>query len=188
MNGEAFLVSLQDLLSHRYLHDHRNLLTHKIASGILLLVIQHASWKVIKHPLHGQGFECVSAMPLHRWTTLPFFASKGCLRSRHRAQIPAQHTWRPRARMDTSPVPPAPRDTRPARRTYSEGSRGKSKSTTCSTCAVSIPREARSVQTSTMGAACMGGARNACGASLHAQSTAAVSLRRAHHTCTLVDQ
>ena len=31
--------------------------------------------------------------------------------------------------MDTTPEPPAPRETRPARRTYSEGSRGKSNST-----------------------------------------------------------
>lgn len=37
--------------------------------------------------------------------------------------------WRPRTKMDTTPEPPAPRETRPARRTYSDGSRGKSNST-----------------------------------------------------------
>ena len=31
--------------------------------------------------------------------------------------------------METTPEPPAPRETRPARRTYSDGSRGKSNST-----------------------------------------------------------
>ena len=59
-------------------------------------------------------------------------------------------------------MPPAPLETRPALLTYSEGSRGKSKSTTCSTCAESIPREALSVHTSTIGTACIGGARNIC--------------------------
>lgn len=92
-------------------------------------------------------------------------------------------TWRPRTRMDTRPRPPAPRAVRPTRRTYSEGSLGKSNSTTCSTNAESTPREARSVHTSTSrrraccccccapaGPPLSGAARNAC--SVHWQSPA----------------
>ena len=71
-------------------------------------------------------------------------------------------TCRPSTRMETRPVPPAPRETRPALLTYSEGSLGKSKSTTCSTWAESIPREALSVHTSAIGTGCIGGARNVC--------------------------
>lgn len=62
------------------------------------------------------------------------------------------------------PRPAAPRAVRPARRTYSEGSRGKSNSTTCPTPGTSSPRLARSVATSTAGGSPYCGARiKSCG-------------------------
>lgn len=54
----------------------------------------------------------------------------------------ASFTCRPITRTETVPRPRAPLAVRPTRRTYSEGSRGKSNSTTCSVYAESIPREA----------------------------------------------
>ncbi len=57
------------------------------------------------------------------------------LRARGRGRARA---CRPSARMVTVPALPAPRLVRPARRTYSDGSRGKSKSTTWSTCALQV--------------------------------------------------
>lgn len=61
------------------------------------------------------------------------------------------------------PRPVAPRAVRPARRTYSEGSRGKSNSTTWLTSGASMPRLTRSVATR-MAGGCPGrnGSRNSC--------------------------
>eukprot|EP00955_Chlamydomonas_euryale_P005202 55708-Chlamydomonas_euryale.AAC.1 len=63
----------------------------------------------------------------------------------------ASGTWRPSTSALTVPRPPAPRAVRPTRRTYSDGSRGKSNSTTCWQCMLSMPRDMRSVHTSTSG-------------------------------------
>eukprot|EP00982_Pelagococcus_subviridis_P006665 30237-Pelagococcus_subviridis.AAC.3 len=63
----------------------------------------------------------------------------------------ANRTCRPSTSTDTSPVPNAPRAVRPTRRTYSDGSRGKSNKITCDTPAASSPLLARSVHTSIIG-------------------------------------
>lgn len=61
----------------------------------------------------------------------------------------AYGSCRPNASEVTRPGARPPRVARPTRRTYSTPSRGKSKRTTWPTAGKSIPREARSVQTST---------------------------------------